>query len=916
MALGILLGLPLVALAVVPVFFRERIVARIKSEVNQSVNARINWRSSGLSIFGDFPNLTLELNGLSVSGVGRFAKDTLASVNRLELVLDLGSVIRSVRGNGSIVIRSIDIERPVVALKVLEDGTANWDITKPSPASSTTSKPLAVTLKRFDISQARITLDDTQSLLIAALDNFRIGLTGDFAKDAFTLQTNAHADSVTVKFSGVPYLNHVRLDLSADVNANTNTNTYTFAKNEIRLNDLRLGFTGSMTAGKDNTALDVAFNAPRTEFRNILSLVPAIYAKDFDKLRTSGAVAVSGHVKGNYGKAAFPSFAVNAKVTNAAFQYPDLPLPARDIALDLAITNPGGHADSTVVKLDRFHAAIGQQPIDGAMVLRTPLSDPDVDLRLTGTIDLADVRKTVKLENVNDLAGKVDADFAVRTRMSYIDRKQYDRVAARGTIAVQGLALKSADLPRPLAIDEASLQFTPQRADLKSLSGKIGSSDLQLRGAIENLLPFALRGDALRGSATFASQHFNLDEWQSDDSLKVIPVPANIDFALQATVGELKYGKLTMTNAKGGVRVKDQRATLERFSMNTLGGELGVTGFYETVDIAKPKFDVDLQMKSVDIPSAFAALTTVQALAPVAKFAQGKVSTDLHLAGTLGQNMMPVLSVLDGKGALRTSELLVQGLPLLGKLADAVKINQLRSPTLDSLRASIEIHDGRMHVNPFNVRVGQSNLRVSGSHGIDQSLQYTLGLKVPRSELGADANRLIAGLVSRAGKTGLNLQTADAVELNIALGGTISSPTIQTNLGDVVASTAQNVKEAAQQTVEHKVDSLKQRADSVADEARKREAERLVAEAEKRAADIRAEAQKLAETVRREAASRADTLVAKASNPLAKAAARAAGDRVKKEANDRADQIVREADKRATDLVTEAKSKAAALAPS
>jgi hypothetical protein len=86
------------------------------------------------------------------------------------------------------------------------------------------------------------------------------------------------------------------------------------------------------------------------------------------------------------------------------------------------------------------------------------------------------------------------------------------------------------------------------------------------------------------------------------------------------------------------------------------------------------------------------------------------------------------------------------------------------------------------------VRVGQATLGVAGSNGIDQSMDYTLHLNVPRSELGADANRAIAGLIARAGKTGIDLQAAEAVALDIKLGGTLTNPTVQTNLGDVVAS--------------------------------------------------------------------------------------------------------------------------------
>ena len=917
---GTVIVVLLVALGALPFLFADRIAARVKAEVNSAVEARVDWRDAGLSLFGDFPNLTLRLDDLSIAGKRLFAGDTLARIHRLDVVLDLGSVWRNYRGGGPIVVRSIELERPVIALKVLEDGSANWDITKKTaPTTQKAPSPFKVSLRKLDISNATISLDDRKSRLFASLVGYRQSLSGDFATDLFTLATRAHGESVTVRFAGIPYLNHVALDLAADVNADMRNKKFTLAKNEIRLNDLRLALTGSAAMRGDDVALDLSFNTPRTDFRHILSLVPAIYMRDFQKLKTAGVLTLSGQVKGDYGDKAFPSFSVNANVANGAFQYPDLPLPARDIALDLKLRNPGGDVDSTMVRLDRFHAAIGGQPIDGTLALRTPISDPDVDLRLTGKLDLANLRKTVKLASVKELTGKIDADVSVRTRMSYVDRKQYDRIAARGNLGVRDLTLKSADLPRDVAVTEASLQISPQRADLRSFSAQIGSSDVQLSGYVENLLPFALRGDPLRGNATFVSQRFNLDEWKSDDSLTIIQVPGNIDFGLQATVGELIYGKLKMTNARGALRVKDKRATLDNFTMNTLGGSIGVSGFYETVDSVRPTFDTQVQLKSVDIPSAFSALTTVQMLAPVAKFARGNVSTDLHLAGALGKDMLPLFNVLDGKGALKTSDLVIQGLPLLGKIADAIKLEQLRNPTLDSLRASVQIKAGRVQVNPFTVRAGRSALQVAGSHGFDQSLQYTLGLRVARADLGAAANQAIASLISRAGRTGLNLQAADTVVLGIKVGGTITSPTVQTNLADLVASTGQSVKQAAQQAVAQQVDSLKEKADSAADEARKKaqaQAEQMIAQAEQQAAAIRAEAQKLADTVRFEANTRADSLVARTTNPIAKAAAQAAANRMKKEASDRADAMIREADKRANDVVAEARKKAAQISPS
>ncbi|MBA3319561.1 MAG: hypothetical protein H0T50_15930 [Gemmatimonadales bacterium] len=897
---GGLTVLLLALLVVLPLLFRERIAQRVKAEVNQTVNARVDWRDVGLTFFRNFPNLTLRLDDLTVVGIGRFEGDTLAAMDHLGVVLDLGSVVGSVMGGaGPIVVRSVELDRPRMSLIKLEDGTANWDITKKTPEAQgrpEAAKPLAISLRRFEIRDAAVAFDNRQAGLKASLAGFQQSLSGDFGRDLVTIQTRARSDSVSLTFAGIPYLKRVELDLTADVQADLAKKAYTLKDTELRLNDLRLGVSGSAAVAGEQIGLDLAFNAPRTDFRHILSLVPAIYAHDFRSVQASGAVAVAGWVKGTYGDSAFPSFSLSTKVDNGAFRYPDLPLPARDIFVDLSITNPGGHADSTLVRLQRFHVRVGRDPIDATMVLRTPLSDPDIDLRVAGKLNLADVRRTVKLEGIDQLAGTVAADAAVRTRMSYIDTKQYDKVAAQGSLDVANLTVKGADLPQPLAIQEASLRLAPQRAKLRSFRGSIGSSDLQATGSLENLLGFAFRDDVLRGSATVRSNRFDLNEWRSGEGdLEIIPVPAKVDFGLDATVAELSYDKLKMTNARGRLRVKDQRVTLENFRLNTLGGEIGVTGFYETTNPTKPAFDVGLRMTKVDIPAAFQAFTTVRLLAPVAKYARGNFSTDLRMNGALGKDMMPLFDALSGQGSLQTSQLALDDFPALEKVVAATKLQFLDNPTLKALRTAFQIRDGRLHVDPFAVNLGPTTMNVTGSNGLDQSLQYALRLRVPRSELGGAANQAVAGLVSRAGAAGIDLQAAPEIELGIQLAGTVTNPSVKIDAGSVASSVKEGVTQAVREGAARRVSA---------------EAARLVQEAEQRAAAIRQEAQTLAETVKREGYQQADALTARSTNPILRAAAGPAADRLRKEADEKAAGIVSEADKRANGVVAEAKRQA------
>ncbi|MDQ3426571.1 MAG: AsmA family protein [Gemmatimonadota bacterium] len=897
---GTLVVFPLALLIVLPLLFQDRIAQRVKVEVNRTLDARVDWRDVGLTFFRDFPNLTLRLDDLTAVGVGRFERDTLARVRSFGVALDLASVLGNVLGGGGpIVVRSIELDQPRLSLIKLEDGTANWDITRDTAEAERrpeAESAMAVSLRRFEIRDAAVAFDNRQAGLKASLLGFDQSLQGDFQRDQVVLQTRAGADSVSLTFAGIPYLNRVKLDLTADIESDLARKSFTLRDTELRLNDLRLGVSGSARAAGENIALDLAFKAPSTDFRHILSLVPAIYARDFQSVRTSGAIAVSGQVKGTYGDNAFPSFALNAKVKDGAFQYPDLPLPARDIFVDLAIANPGGHADSTVVRLERFHVRVGRDPIDATMVLRTPLSDPDVDLRVAGRLNLADVRRTMKLEGIDELTGTLAADAAVRTRMSYIDAKQYDRVAASGSVDVGNLTVKGEGLPQPLAIGEASLRLAPERAELRSFKGSIGSSDLQASGSLENLLGFVFRDDVLRGSATVRSNRFNLDEWRSGEGdLEIIPVPPKIDFALDATVAELTYDKLKMTNARGRLRVKDQRVTLENFRLNTLGGEIGLTGFYETTNPAKPAFDVGLRMTKVDIPAAFAAFTTVQLLAPVAKYARGNFSTDMRMNGALGKNMMPLFNALSGGGSLQTSQLVLEDFPALERVVDVTKLQFLNNPALKAIRTAFQIRDGRLHVDPFAVNLGQSSMNVSGSNGLDQSLQYALRLRVPRSELGDAASQAVAGLVSRAGAAGIDLQAAQEIELGIQLGGTVTKPAVKVDAGSIVASAKEGAEQAVREAATQKLSA---------------EATRLVEEAEQRAAAIRLEAQTLSERVKGEGYKQADALVAGTTNPLLRAAAEPAADQLRKEADGKAAQIIREAGKRADDVVAAARRQA------
>ena len=83
---------------------------------------------------------------------------------------------------------------------------------------------------------------------------------------------------------------------------------------------------------------------------------------------------------------------------------------------------------------------------------------------------------------------------------------------------------------------------------------------------------------------------------------------------------------------------------------------------------------------------------------------------------------------------------------------------------------SASIKDGKLSVKPFNVKFGQYATAVSGSTGIDGSIDYSLKMDVPAGKLGTQFNSFVNQYTG--GKNDPNAM----VPVNIGLGGTFLSP--------------------------------------------------------------------------------------------------------------------------------------------
>ena len=94
-AFAILISLILGAAFVIPIVFKDDIKAAIDEQIASSVNADVYFDPAqfGLTLFKNFPNITVSMGDFGVIGKDEFEGEVLMGVNSFQIVMDLNSVI-------------------------------------------------------------------------------------------------------------------------------------------------------------------------------------------------------------------------------------------------------------------------------------------------------------------------------------------------------------------------------------------------------------------------------------------------------------------------------------------------------------------------------------------------------------------------------------------------------------------------------------------------------------------------------------------------------------------------------------------------------------------------------------------------------------------------------------------------------
>lgn len=870
----------LVVAIVTPLLLRGKIGDIVKREANAMLAARLDFEKLDISLLRNFPNASLNLKGLTLVGTDRFEGDTIVAARRITVVVNLMSLV----GDEGFEVRKIILASPALHAHKLADGAVNWDVMKPSePADTTAAEESApssfrLSVRDFRLTDAVIRYEDDSTGMELRTAPLSLRLSGDMSVESTQLDLDLLAGGVDFTQGGVPLLHDAELALDAEIDADLAEGRFTFSRNTLRLNAIEMRLDGWVQQVGDALAMDVSAGCSEVRFKDLLSLIPAFYKHEFRSLAASGELSMELWARGQMHGAQLPAFELKTEVHNGSFQYSSLPKAVTDINIAAKVSNAGGELDKTEVEISEFGLKMAGNSLSATGYATNLMSDPTFRATLSGRVDLGAIREVYPLEKGIDLAGRIAASLKLSGRMSDVESGRYERISASGSLVVEQLGLHVPQLPE-VFIRRAAATISPQAMTLGEFGVKVGGSDLSATGQLTGYLGYLMRGEQLAGRLYVKSDLLDLNEIraavpadaeaESAEAEKpaeevaaapaqAIVVPKNLNLSLNAELKKVLFEKMVITDIAGEMSVAGGTLSLDRLGLQLFDGKASALGRYSTAaDPAHPTLSLAASIAKASFPRTFEEIEAVRQLAPIFEKASGDYSLSIDMRTTLDAAMSPDLMSLTAQGELSSENVSVEGVEVFDKLADLLKNDKLRRIEARDLKIRFSIKDGRVTTEPFDLKMGDVNVNMSGTTGLDRTIDYTAKVTLPAG---------VGGVLGA---------------VNVGIGGTFTSPKITLGVQETVEQVVSNV-------VSEQIDNLTGGRGGL-----------LSDDTQTRAAALREEAQRAVEKLVEAAETQRQKLVDAAAKKgaLAKIAAEAAGDALVDEAKKQAKALVAEAEK-------------------
>jgi AsmA protein len=477
--LGILVASILFLMFIIPLLFPGTISQQVKIFANKRLAGKLDYKEVHLTFFRHFPSLTVSIDDLLLKGSKPFQQDTLLAAKEVAAGINLKNLIFG----GAVKIDEIYVTDAYANVYVNSKGQANYNVYVSGPVTSPKDSTDEGTSLKLDLIKFRnwhiLYKDHSANVLVDAKGLDYTGK-GGLSEDIFDLKTDFNIDKLDFALNRIYYAQQKSLHADLITRINTKALTFVLRKNELKINDLPLKFTGFVTILKDGYDLDIKAAAEKTTIRDMISVLPPQYLDWAKDTKLEGNSNLFFSLKGQFSepRKLSPNFTAHLLVNNGEISNAKAPVPMKNLNVDLGIDLPSLDAERLGLDLKKLSFDLGPKNNFRAVVKTKGLSEMNVAANMKGAVDLQTLDAALGLKDV-EMRGLMNADVKANGMFS-MNKKLFPKT--NGFLDLKNGWLKTKYYPNPITNINVTANIKNTDGTFRSLGVKLAPFQFNFEG--------------------------------------------------------------------------------------------------------------------------------------------------------------------------------------------------------------------------------------------------------------------------------------------------------------------------------------------------------------------------------------------------------------------------------------------------
>jgi AsmA protein len=477
--IGISLASILFLMFIIPILFPGTISKQVKIFANKHLAGELDYKKTHLTFFRHFPSLTVSVDDLLLKGSKPFQKDTLLAAREVAAGINLKNLIF----DGEVKIDEIYVTDAYANVFVNTKGEANYNVyvSKPSKTpKDTTQAGASIKLDLIKFRNFNIKYNDHAARVLVDAKGLNYTGKGGLSEDVFDLETDLDINKLDFSLDRIWYAKEKTLHADLITRINTNALTFVLRKNELRINELPLKFTGFLSILKDGYDLDIKAASEKTTIRDMLSVLPPQYLEWVKDTKIEGNSDLFFNLKGKFieSKNLKPRLKARLLVQNGFISSGNAPVPMNNLNMDLNVDLPDLNTDQLGIDLKKLSFDLGANNNFRAVVQTKGLKDMQVKADIKGAVNLQTLDNALGLKDI-DIRGLLDTNIKANGLFS-LDKKLFPKT--NGYLNLKNGWLKTKYYPNPIQNINIAAHITNTDGTFKSLGVKLDPFKFDFEG--------------------------------------------------------------------------------------------------------------------------------------------------------------------------------------------------------------------------------------------------------------------------------------------------------------------------------------------------------------------------------------------------------------------------------------------------